>query len=158
MSNNETHDFDFEMSECISDPFKGRLQFTVQKKIKIVSFEFSTHDLGCRRNAERSVKYGLRLKLNGKILFTYHKDNVDAQVKKSLILTPGNTYTLDTWLGGHKAVKSGEKVKPCQYHYAKVSRTTRKSYEPFKFIFSNDGDQKISNTTCVYVISYELLD
>lgn len=157
MSNNESHDLDFEMSEKMFEPFQGTLQFTVQKKIKIISFEFSTHDLGCRRNTEPSVKYGLKLKLNGKILFTYHKDSVDAQVKKSLILTPGNTYQLDTWLSGHKAVKPGEKVKTCEYHYAKVSRSTRNTYEPFQFI-SKDGGEKSLNTTCVYIISYEILD
>lgn len=157
MANISTTDLDFDISESMLDPFNGTLQFTVRSKIRITNFEFSTHDMGCGRTSERDVKYGLKLTLNGKILFTYHKTRVDVEVGKKLILTPGNTYKLETWVGGHKAVKPGQIVKSCHYHYAQIAPSDTTNYEPFDYVFADDEDQP-SNRTCVYVISYASVD
>lgn len=159
MTDTETTDLDFNVSEKMLDPFKGSLKFTVQRKIRIAYFEFSTHDMGCRQTMGRPVKYGLKLTLNGKTLFSYHNARVDVEVNKKLILTPGNTYNLETWLGGHARLKSGKIVKSCYYHYAQVSRSDGIDYEPFEFVFAeNDDNGQPSNKTCVYVISYQLID
>lgn len=160
MAESQSKDLEFNLSEWMLDPFKGTLQFTVQKKIKITYFEFSTHDMGCCRVDERNVKYGLKLTLNEKTLFTYHNSMVDVQVSKDLILSPGNTYRLETWLGGHTKLKKGESGQSCYYHYAQILRPNRRYYGPFDFVFSDDKDKtvKLSNTTCVYIISYETVD
>lgn len=160
MAEYESRDLDFDISEYTSDPFKGMLAFTVQKTIRITGFEFSTHEMGCRRAVERRIKYGLKLKLNGKILFSYCKESVDVQVSNELTLTPGNTYTLETWLGGHGPSKAGQVEKECQYHYAQVHRCDATNYAPFNFVFGDDDDEhsELSNKTCIYVISYEILE
>lgn len=158
MASNESKDLDFDLSEWMLDPFKGVLEFTVQKKIRITNFEFSTHDMGCHRSSGRCVKYGLKLRLNGKILYTYHNKKVDVEVNKNLMLTPGNTYKLETWLGGHTPLKPGQIVKSCYYHYAQISRSDVTNYEPFDFIFGDNEDAEPSNRTCIYVITYEIID
>lgn len=160
MTDNEIKDLDFDISEYTLDPFKGLLRFTVQKKIRIVNFEFSTHDMGCRRTSGRGVKYGLKLTLNGTTLYKYHKASVDVQVSKHLVLTPGNTYRLESWLGGHTALKPGQIVKSCYYHYAEVCRSDKTDYGPFQFVFGDNrrAATEPKNKTCIYVISYEIID
>ncbi len=150
---NHIKDLEFNISKKMTDPFKGTLKFTVKKEMKITYFEFSTHDMGCCRTVSWDIKYGLKLKLKKKTLFTYHKQKVDVDV--NLILSPGNTYTLDTWLSGHNKLKSGKYMEPCYYHYAEVLRSDNINYEPFEFIYPDD---ETANTTCIYVISYEAIE
>lgn len=92
-------EIDFNLDDWILDPFRGSLFFPVQKKTKI--FEFGAHDVdgGCRRTTGPEVKYGLKLIGNGKV-----------ECKKELLLTPGITYQLETWMGGHKALRPGQIV------------------------------------------------
>lgn len=160
MADNEIKDLEFDISECMLDPFKGVLAFTVRKKIKITNFEFSTHAMGCHFITGRSVKYGVRLRLNGEVLFTYYRNSVDVQVKKNLILEPGKRYELETWLGSHIPLKSGRISKSCLYHYAQITRSDVNDYEPFDFIFGDNEDDydEPSNKTCIYVIEYKIVD
>lgn len=160
MADSQTTDFDFDVSESTMDPFKGTLRFAVQRNIQIENFEFSTHEMGCRRIVGRTIKYGLKLTLNGKNLFTYHNNKVDVDVKKKLILTPGNSYQLDTWLGDHTKSTPGQTVKSCQYHYAQIRRSDETDHAPFKFIFPDNEQENAepSNKTCLYVIAYKPVD
>lgn len=160
MADSQTKDIDFDMSESMSDPFKGTLRFAVQRNMEIKNFEFSTHDMGCRRINGRRIKYGLKLTLNGKKIFSYHNHKVDVQVQDKLILTPGNTYQLETWVGGHVKLKSGQNVNSCEYHYAQINRFDKTDRTPFIFIFPDDEDEnkEPSNKTCLYIIEYKIVD
>ncbi|KAG4066546.1 hypothetical protein HA402_007182 [Bradysia odoriphaga] len=160
MADNRTNDFEFDITEWMVNPFKGMLRFDVQKKIEIKNFEFSTHEMGCRRIGGQDVMYGLKLTLNGNILFTYQNVKVDVDVSDILILTPGNTYQLETWVGGHTSNKRGQTVKSCKYHYAKIYRSDKKDRAPFTFIFPDDEEDNAepSNKTCLYIIEYKIVD
>lgn len=154
-------DLNFDISKCMLDPFIGTLKFTVEKKIRIVNFEFGTHQIACRRSVgEDVVKYGLKLKLNGRFLFLYHKTDVDVEVNEQLILSPGNTYTLETWVTGHPKLRPGQVERCCYYHYAQVDRSDDMDYKPFDFLFEDNKKENTepSNKTCIYSISYEIVD
>lgn len=160
MASDQVKDLEFDISESLKEPFIGTLNFRVQKSVRIVNFEFSTHDMGCCRTTGRDVEYGLKLTHNGKILLCCHKADVDMQVKKTLILEPGNTYKLETWVGKHPAPKPGQVVRHCDYHYAQILRSEKGTYEPFEFVFTETEDNttvELLNRTCVYVISYEII-
>lgn len=155
MTNNESQDLEFHSPDQMLNPFQGTMRFTVKKKIKIVYFEFSSHDIGCYLPTGLKVQYRLRLTLNGKVLFAYHNYRLDVQVKRPVILTPGNTYKLETWVGRHRFLPPG---KECSYHYTEISRSKQSSYVPFNFIFTNEENAESTNTTCLYVISYKIID
>lgn len=160
MDDIHTIDFDFDVCESMFEPFKGTLTFSVQRKIRITNFEFSTHDMGCRRTGGRSIKYGLKLTLNGKILFAYHNTKVEVNVCK-LILTPGRVYKLETWVGGHN--KTNQIETSCEYHYAHIQRSDKgkATQAPFIFIFPDDEEEETeesSNKTCLYIIEYKTVD
>lgn len=88
----------FTLSDHSDVPCHKLMKFTVDKKMKICSFTYCDHTMGCdhhNHHHDDGINYGLRLLLGGAIIYECRTKSNEMEIQ-SMILEPGKIYFLQT--------------------------------------------------------------